>query len=81
MVATVSVLSEKPKKLILIPLNAVHSLNNIKVVYIMKDNKITQKRIQTSSNINDHVIVEKGLAEGDMLIVSGVDSVKTDSGL
>jgi RND family efflux transporter MFP subunit len=81
MVAIVSVLSEKPKKLILIPPNAVHSLNNIKVVYIMKDNKVTQKRIQTSSNINDHVIVEKGLAEGDMLIVSGIDSVKTGSGL
>ena len=81
MVATVSILTEKPKKLMLIPQNAIHSLNNMKVVYIMKDNKITQQRIQTSSNVNDHVVVEKGLAEGDMLIVSGIDSVKTGSGL
>jgi RND family efflux transporter MFP subunit len=81
MVATVSILTEKPKKLMLIPQNAIHSLNNMKIVYIMKDNKVTQKPIQTSSSINDHIIVEKGLAEGDKLIVSGIDSTNIGSEL
>ena len=81
MVATVSVLSDKPKKLILIPQNAIHTLNNMKVVYIMKDNKAMHQPIQTSSSVNDHVIVEKGLAEGDMLIISGTDSKNAGAGL
>jgi RND family efflux transporter MFP subunit len=81
MVSSVSVLSEKPKKLILIPQNAIHTLNNMKVVYIMKDNKAMHQPIQISSNINDHVIVEKGLAEGDMLIISGTDSKNAGAGL
>jgi len=81
MVAAVSILSEKPRKLILIPQHAMHSLNNMKVVYIMKDNKVTQSPIQTSGKINDLLIVEKGLIAGDMLIVSGVDSTNTGSGL
>ncbi len=81
MVAAVSILSEKPRKLMLIPQNAMHSLNNMKVVYIMKDNKVTQSPIQTSGKINDLLIVEKGLIAGDMLIVSEVDSTNTGSGL
>ncbi len=74
MVAAVSVLSEKPKKLILIPPNAVHSLNNMKVVYIMKDNKVTKRTVQASGIVNGLLAVEKGLAEGDMLIISETDS-------
>ena len=70
MVATVSILSEKPKRLILIPQHAMHSLNNMKVVYIMKDSKVTQRPIQTDGKINDHLVVKKGLAAGDMLIIS-----------
>jgi len=81
MVSSVSILTEKPKKLILIPQNAIHTLNNMKVVYIMKDNKATQQPIQTSSSVNDQVIVEKGLTEGDMLIVSETDSKNAGTGL
>ena len=69
MVAAVSILSEKPKKLILIPQNAVHSLNNLKVVYIMEGNRVVSRTIQTSGMVNGLLAVEKGLAEGDMLII------------
>lgn len=81
MVAAVSVLSEKPKKLILIPQNAVHSLNNMKVVYIMKDNRATKRTVQTSGSVNGLLVVEKGLAEGDMLIISEINSENTGSEL
>ncbi len=81
MVASVSVLSAKPKKLILIPPNAVHSLNNIKVVYIMKDNKPIKRKVQTSGSVNDLLVVEKGLAEGDMLIISETSSENIGSEL
>jgi len=81
MVAAVSILSAKPKKLILIPPNAVHSLNNMKVVYIMKDKKATKRTVQTSGSVNGLLVVEKGLAEGDMLVVSENGSENIGSGL
>jgi membrane fusion protein (multidrug efflux system) len=81
MVASISILSAKPKKLILIPPNAVHSLNNMKVVYIMKDNKVTKRTVQTSGSINDLLVVENGLSEGDMLIISEIDSENKGSEL
>ena len=73
MVAAVSILSAKPKKLILIPSNAVHFLNNMKVVYIMKDKRVIKRIVQTSGSVNGLLVVEKGLAEGDMLIISEIN--------
>ena len=81
MVATVSVLSKTPKKLILIPQSAVHSLNNMKVVYIMTDNGVISRTVQTSGIVNDLFVVEKGLIEGDLLIISGTDSEDNGSEL
>ena len=79
--AAVSVLSETPKKLILIPSDAVHSLNNMKVVYIMKDNRTTKRTVQTSGSVKDLLVVENGLAEGDMLIISKIGSENIGSEL
>ena len=81
MVASISILSAKPKKLILIPSDAVHSLNNMKVVYIMKDNRVTKRTVQASGIVNGLLAVEKGLAEGDMLIISEIDSENKGSEL
>jgi len=79
MVASISILSAKPKKLLLIPQNAVHSINNMKVVYIMKDNRVTNRTIQNSAIINGLLVVEKGLAEGDLLVVSEIGSENNGS--
>ena len=81
MVASISILSAKPKKLILIPSDAVHSLNNMKVVYIMKDNKTTKRTVQTSGSVKDLLVVENGLVEGDMLIISKIGSENIGSEL
>lgn len=81
MVASIAILSAKPKKLILIPPDAVNSLNNMKVVHIMKDNRSTKRTVQTSGSVDGLLVVEKGLAEGDMLIVPETGSENMGSEL
>ena len=53
---------------------AVNSLDNAKVVYIMENNKPVKRTVQTGGTLNGLLVVEKGLAEGDLLIIPGSGS-------
>jgi hypothetical protein len=53
----------------------------MKVVYIMKDNRVTNRTVRTSGSVKDLLVVESGLAEGDMLIVSKIGSENIGSEL
>lgn len=76
MIAAITIVSDTPKKLILVPPKAVHALSNTKVVYVMENNIPVKRVIQASGTLNDLLIVEKGLSQGEWLITSEISSTK-----
>ena len=71
MVARVTISSKEPKGVIIIPKRAVRTVKGAMVAYVMNQEKVEQKRLYLGKEIGEQVIVEKGLVEGDTLIVSG----------
>ncbi len=71
MVARVTITSKEPKEVIMIPKRAVRTVKGRAVVYVMHQEKVVQKRIYLGKEAGEKVIVERGLVEGDTLIVSG----------
>jgi multidrug efflux pump subunit AcrA (membrane-fusion protein) len=49
-----------------------------KYVYIAKDGKATRRDVELGRSVGRFRMVEKGLAEGDRVIVSGVQRVRPD---
>ncbi len=72
MVTSVTVKSKKPKDVIMISRKAVRTVSGIKVVYLMNQGKIEERIVYTGEEIGDSVVIEKGLNEGDNLIISGI---------
>jgi membrane fusion protein (multidrug efflux system) len=71
MVARVTITSKEPKEVIIIPKRAVRTVKGIMAAYVMNQGKVEQRRLYLGKEIGEQVIVEKGLVEGDTLIVSG----------
>jgi membrane fusion protein (multidrug efflux system) len=77
MVARATITANQPKEVIMVPRKAVREEKGEKVAYILNKGKVEQKRVYLGKEQNDQIIVEKGLIEGDMLIISdGVEPVK-----
>jgi len=74
MVARVTVKSKAPKKGIIIPRAAVRTVKGIRIAYVMNSGQVEQRKIYLGAEMGEEVVVEKGLAEGDQLIVSGIDN-------
>lgn len=79
MVARVTVKSKNPKKVVIIPKKAVRTINGMKVAYVLNGDKPEQRRLYLGADMGDQVIVEKGLAEGENLIVSEVKTTELTS--
>jgi RND family efflux transporter MFP subunit len=71
MLARVTITSKESKKVIMIPKRAVKTVKGREVVYVVNQEKVVQKRIYLGKEAGEKVIVERGLVEGDTLIVSG----------
>lgn len=70
MVARVIITSKESQKILMIPKKAVKTVQGEAVVYVMNQEEVVQKMISLGKETGEQVIVEKGLVEGDMLIVS-----------
>ena len=69
MVARVKIKSEKIKKTVVVPSEAVETVNGVQTVQIMKNGKVEQRIVVTEIQKTGSVIVIKGLSEGDNLII------------
>jgi RND family efflux transporter MFP subunit len=74
MVARVTVKSKAPRKAIVIPRAALRTVKGTRVAYVMSNGQIEQRRVYLGTETEERVVVEKGLAEGEQLIVSGIDN-------
>jgi hypothetical protein len=68
-------ISEVPKKLI-IPLEAVFAEGKTSFVYLRKSGDISKQQVTLGKSNDEEVIVEKGLAEGDVVYLSEPQSAK-----
>jgi RND family efflux transporter MFP subunit len=70
MVARVTVISQESRRVVVVPRKAVTTAGGKSVVSFLKGGKIEQKNVVTSPLFNDRVVVEKGLREGEELVVA-----------
>lgn len=71
MISRVTIATREPKEVIMIPRIAVRSEKGQMVTYVMHQGKVEQRRVHLGQEQGEQVIVEKGLAAGEMLVVSG----------
>ena len=68
-------ISEIPNKLI-IPLEAVFAEGNTSFVYLRNGNSVEKKQVKLGKSNDEEVIVEKGLAEGEIVYLSAPETAK-----
>ena len=71
MVSRVTIAAKEPKEVIMIPKAAVRSEKGQMVTYVMHQGKVEQRRVYLGPEHGEQVIVAKGLAAGEMLVVAG----------
>ena len=71
MVARATITAKEPKEVVMIPRKAVRTEKGEMVAYILNQGKVEKKRVYLGKEQAEQVIVEKGLMEGDILIISG----------
>lgn len=74
---TAVVESDTPKPTLVVPVNAIQiDQSGSFVLVVNSDNKIEVKRVETAGQAGNGVAVSKGLAEGDRVVVEGVQKVR-----
>jgi len=79
MTCRIKVRSESSGMHILIPSSAVIEQMSENMVYIIRNNKIIQKRIIPGPNIGGFLVVEDGLQEGDSIVAEGIQNIRQGS--
>ena len=70
----------KPRKVLLVPQEAVQESEKGKFVFVIDENKRAQiKYIKVGEEYKKQWIVEEGLEEGDNVVIEGVQSLQPDS--
>jgi membrane fusion protein (multidrug efflux system) len=69
MVARVCVKSSKPRRVVVVPREAITTAGGKRMVSLLKDGKIEQRSVVTGPLFNDQVIVKKGLKGDEEIIV------------
>jgi RND family efflux transporter MFP subunit len=68
-----------PSAILLIPYKAVTEQMGEYFVFVAKENKVTQRRVNLGMNIDDMVVVNAGLQPGDQIIVEGMQRLRENS--
>ncbi|MDE3145116.1 MAG: efflux RND transporter periplasmic adaptor subunit, partial [Bacteroidota bacterium] len=72
--------NHKEDLLILAPFKAVVEQMGEYFVFVVNDSsKVSQRKIQLGTKLNDKIIVKEGLAEGEKIVVDGVQKLKDGS--
>ena len=64
---------------LLIPYRAVMEQMGEYFVYVINDNRVTQRRIDLGMTVNDMVIVKNGLHSGDQIVTEGIQKLKENA--
>ncbi len=79
MFARVRIPLKNEKDGILVPQRAVQELQGKSFVWVVADNKASQRPVQVGAQVGEGVQVLEGLKTGDTIIVEGVQKVRQDS--
>lgn len=75
----VRVLNQNSANTILIPFQAVVEQMGEYFVYVVNDNRVSQRKISTGMQINDKVIVRNGLQPGETIVTEGTQRLRDNS--
>ena len=73
--ATVRITQSKPENAVMIPAAAVKSEGDINKIYVVKDGVARERLIQTGLLENGLIQVKQGVAEGDLIATSNVNTL------
>jgi len=79
MSAKVRVKSPSHEKALVVPFKAVTEMLGEFFVYVIEENKATQRKVQLGKQVGPNVIVKDGLKEGDKIAVQGVQNLREGS--
>ena len=68
-----------PSAMLLIPYKAVTEQMGEYFVFVAKENRVTQRRVNLGMNIDDMVVVNSGLQPGDQIVVEGMQRLRENS--
>ncbi len=77
MVGKTRILRKKYDKAIVVPSNAVLRLQEGTMVMVVRDGKAVQVPVRLGPGLGDSVLIESGIAEGDLIITVGAFQVST----
>ncbi len=73
--ATVRITQSKPENAVMIPAVAIKAEGDINKIYIVKDGVAREKIVQTGLLENGLIQVKQGVAEGDLIAISNVNTL------
>lgn len=79
MSARVKVKAPSDEKVLVIPYKAVSEMLGEFFVYVIEDNKASQRKIALGKQVGSNVIVKEGLKEGEVVAVEGVQNLREGS--
>lgn len=70
--------TEKPEPTILVPQAAIvrNTRGQAMVMLVDAENKVAARPVETGQNVGDKIVIAKGLAEGEQVIISGLQKIK-----
>ncbi|NJN33548.1 MAG: hypothetical protein HC817_04135 [Saprospiraceae bacterium] len=60
----------------IIPRNAIQLQNNTPSVFVLKNDKVVKKNIEIGQNFENSIVILRGLAEGEKVVVSSVENLQ-----
>jgi membrane fusion protein (multidrug efflux system) len=77
--AKIRTIIEERKDALVIPSRALIELQGQYTVYVVdKDNKVQLRMVKTATSYGQYTVIESGLAEGDKVIIEGMQKVKPE---
>ncbi|MFM9904781.1 MAG: efflux RND transporter periplasmic adaptor subunit [Pyrinomonadaceae bacterium] len=73
--ATVRISQSKPENAIMVPVSAIKTEGDINKIYIVKDGVARERLVQTGLLENDLIQIKTGIAEGDVVATSNVNTL------
>lgn len=73
------VMNENSGMHITVPVRATFDMMSENMVYLIENNKVTQRRIITGPNLGGSVIVNNGLKSGDRIVLEGLQKIHEGS--
>jgi len=75
----IMVMDENSGRHVVIPVRATVEQMSENLVYLIENNKVSQRKITPGPNLGEYLVVEDGLIDGDTIVLDGLQNVRQGS--